>query len=200
MDYKYIEQLLERYWACETTLQEEAILRAFFSQEEIPEALRKYQALFTYEQQKDEPLGEDFEARILQQIGEAPVAKTVTLKSRLVPLFRAAAIVAIVLTLGNAAQAPWEWGWDDPKDAYAKFHKEKVDSVNVLNTIQAENVTDSLETVKFLILSNFSKNTNTEGKGCSEISGSPLHFLYILSELLLQTEIQLEQRRQEYQQ
>ena len=145
MDYKYIEQLLERYWACETTLQEEAILRAFFSQEEIPEALRKYQALFTYEQQKEEPLGDNFDARILQQIGEAPVAKTVTLKSRLVPLFRAAAIVAIVLTLGNAAQAPWEWGWDDPKDAYAKYHKEKVDSVNVLNTIQAENMTDSLK-------------------------------------------------------
>ena len=145
MDYKYIEQLLERYWACETTLQEEVILRAFFSQEDIPEALRKYQALFTYEQQKDESLGDDFEARILQQIGEVPVAKTVSLKSRLVPLFRAAAIVAIVLTLGNAAQAPWEWGWDDPKDAYAKFHKEKVDSVNVLNTIQAENVTDSLK-------------------------------------------------------
>ena len=31
MDYKYIEQLLERYWQCETTLQEENILRAFFS-------------------------------------------------------------------------------------------------------------------------------------------------------------------------
>ena len=126
MDYKYIEQLLER------------------SQEDIPEGLRKYQALFTYEQQKDEPLGEDFDARILQQIGEAPIAKTVTFRSRLVPLFRAAAIVAIVLTLGNAAQAPWEWGWDDPKDAYAKYHKEKVDSVNVLSTIQAE-VTDSLK-------------------------------------------------------
>ena len=145
MDYKYIEQLLERYWACETTLQEEAILRAFFSQEDIPEALRKYQALFTYEQEKDEPLGEDFDTHILQQIGEAPVAKTVTLKSRLMPLFRAAAIVAIVLTLGNAAQAPWEWGWDDPKDAYARFHKEKGDSVNVLSTIQAENVTDSIK-------------------------------------------------------
>ena len=147
MDYKYIEQLLERYWACETTLQEEAILRTFFSQEDIPEALRKYQALFTYEQEKDEPLGEDFDTHILQQIGEVPVAKTVTLRSRLVPLFRAAAIVAIVLTLGNAAQAPWEWGWDDPKDAYAKFHEKKVDSVNVLNTIQAENVTDSIKEV-----------------------------------------------------
>ena len=27
MDYKYIEQLLERYWEGETTLQEESILR-----------------------------------------------------------------------------------------------------------------------------------------------------------------------------
>ena len=111
MDYKYIEQLIERYWQCETTLQEEAILRAFFSQPDIPESLRQYQALFTNELQKEEPLGEDFDARIL-------------------------------------AQAPWEWGWDDPKDAYAKFHKEKGDSVNVLNTIQAENITDSLNSIK----------------------------------------------------
>ena len=29
MDYKYIEQLLERYWQGETTLQEENILRSF---------------------------------------------------------------------------------------------------------------------------------------------------------------------------
>ena len=147
MDYKYIEQLLERYWEGETTLQEESILRTFFSQPDIPENLRKFQPLFVCEMQKEEPLGEDFDARILEQIGEAPVAKTVSLKDRLMPLFKAAAIVAIVLTLGNAAQAPWEWGWDDPKDAYAKFHKEKVDSVNVLNTIQAENVTDSLKEV-----------------------------------------------------
>ena len=30
MDYKYIEQLIERYWECETSQQEEDILRAFF--------------------------------------------------------------------------------------------------------------------------------------------------------------------------
>lgn len=143
MDYKYIEQLLERYWQCETTLQEETILRTFFSQPDIPEALQKYQALFACESQKEEQLGDDFDARMLDLIGEAP--KTITLKDRLMPLFKAAAIVAILLTLGNAAQAPWEWGWDDPKDAYAKFHQEEADSVNVLNTIQAENVTDSLK-------------------------------------------------------
>lgn len=148
MDYKYIEQLLERYWHCETTLQEEAILRTFFSQnsEDIPENIRKYRALFAYETEQEAPLGDSFDERILEQIGEAPVAKTVTMTDRLKPLFRAAAIVAILLTLGNAAQAPWEFGWEDPKAAYAKFHQEKEDSVNVLNTIQAENVTDSIKT------------------------------------------------------
>ena len=146
MDYKYIEQLLERYWQGETTLQEETILKTFFSQPDIPEDLRKYSALFTYEAEKAEGLGDDFDARMLEMSGEAPKAKTVTLTSRLMPLFKAAAIVAIVLTLGNAAQAPWNYGWEDPKEAYAKFHQQKVDSVNALGTIQAENVADSAKT------------------------------------------------------
>lgn len=143
MDYKYIEQLLERYWECKTTLQEEAILKAFFSQEDVPAELQQYKALFTYELQKEETLGDDFDARILEKI--QPTAKTVTLTSRLMPLFKAAAIVAIVLTLGNAAQAPWNYGWEDPKDAYAKYHQQDVDSVNTHGTIQAENVTDSVK-------------------------------------------------------
>ena len=144
MDYKYIEQLLERYWKGETTLQEETILKAFFSQPDIPENLRKYCDLFAYETEKADALGDDFDVRILEMVGEAPKAKTVTLTSRLMPLFKAAAIVAIVLTLGNAAQAPWDRGWDDPKEAYAKFHQQQeADSLNTLGTIQAENVTDS---------------------------------------------------------
>ena len=142
MDYKYIEQVLERYWQGETTLQEEASLRAFFCQPDMPDHLRKYQPLFALE--KEEPLGDDFDVRILEMIEEKPKAKIVTLTSRLMPLFKAAAIVAIILTLGNAAQAPWNYGWDDPKDEYAKFHQEQnVDSVNLLNPMQAENVNDS---------------------------------------------------------
>ena len=146
MDYKYIEQLLERYWEGETTLQEESILRTFFSQPdslEIPENLRKYEAIFRCELEKEEPLGEDFDARILEMTGTPVVAKTVSLKSRLMPLFKAAAIVAIILTLGNAAQAPWDI-WENPRDAYVKAHEQMADTVNVLPTIQAENMTDTL--------------------------------------------------------
>ena len=148
MDYKYIEQLLERYWEGETTLQEEAILRAFFSQEDVPANLMKYKSLFDCGLQK-ETLGDDFDARILEQIGsDEPKAKIVTLASRLKPLFKAAAIVAILLTIGNAAQAPWNYGWDNPQDEYAKYRQQQVDTVNILSPVQAENVTDSMVTPK----------------------------------------------------
>ena len=149
MDYKYIEQLLERYWEGETTLQEEAILRAFFSQDDVPAQLMKYKSLFDCGLQ-EETLGDDFDARILDCIGEEtePKAKIVTLASRLKPLFKAAAIVAILLTIGNAAQAPWNYGWDDPQDEYAKYRQQQVDTVNILSPVQAENVTDSVMTPK----------------------------------------------------
>lgn len=108
MDYKYIEQLLERYWQCETTLEEEKILRTFFSQENVPVRLMPYKDLFTYEQMDVEQcrLGDDFDAKMLQITGEtAPVkAVTISLAQRLKPLFKAAAVVAILLTLGNAMQ------------------------------------------------------------------------------------------------
>lgn len=117
MDYKYINQLLERYWDGKTTLEEEEILRTFFSQIDIPEELEKYRPLFLYEQveRKTNVLGSDFDEKILSMIDEPiPVkARTITFTQRLMPLFRAAAIVAIVLTLGNAAQVAFNSGTDN---------------------------------------------------------------------------------------
>ena len=101
MDYKYIEQLLERYWQCETSLEEESELRAFFSKGEIPAHLLQYRDLFVYQQvQRETGLGEDFDARILAQV-EPPVVKArrLTLVGRFMPLLKAAAVVAFMLSL-----------------------------------------------------------------------------------------------------
>ena len=113
MDYKYINQLLERYWAAETTLEEEEILRAFFSQKDIPAELEPYRALFVYQhvEKQADVLVEAFDAKMLEMIGQEErvvKARVVTLGQRLMPLFRAAAVVAIILTLGNAAQVPFQ--------------------------------------------------------------------------------------------
>ena len=106
MDYKYIEQLLERYWQCETSLEEESELRTFFSQEKVPAHLFQYRDLFVYQRvQQKVGLGEDFDVRILAQV-EAPVVKArrVTLAGRFMPLFKAAAVVAVMFSLGGIAQ------------------------------------------------------------------------------------------------
>ena len=112
MDYKYIKQLLDRYWKCETFLEEEEILRAFFSQKNIPSDMIEYRDLFVFAQQEynnNNFLGDDFDEKILAIIEEpAPVkARPITITQRLMPLFKAAAIVAIILTLGNAMQVPF---------------------------------------------------------------------------------------------
>lgn len=110
MDYKYINQLLERYWNGETSLEEEQILRSFFSQICVPEELAKYRPLFNYEQTetKTDRLGDDFDERIMSMIDEPQEIKVkaqpIRISQRFAPLFKAAAMVAIVLTLTQAAQ------------------------------------------------------------------------------------------------
>ena len=68
MDYKYIEQLLDKYWDCETSLEEEQILRCFFRQKEVPAHL------------------------------------CLTWRMRMMPLFKAAAVMAFLFTIGGVVK------------------------------------------------------------------------------------------------
>lgn len=112
MDYKYIEQLLERYYCAETSLQEERILRAFFSQDNVPSALAAHRSHFAHmarEAAAGGP-GADFDARFLAEIERrrAVGARRITLARRLRPLMRAAAAVALICAIGIAAQQSLE--------------------------------------------------------------------------------------------
>lgn len=130
MDYKYIDQLLERYWRCETSLEEEEILRTFFSQDEIPDRLKRYKALFSYEasEKVNDVLGEDFDEKVLEKVeGKTTVkARIITMPQRLRPLFKAAAVVAILLTLGNAMQVPFERRNADPISQFDGYDKPEI--------------------------------------------------------------------------
>ena len=113
MDYKYIEQLLESYFACTTTLQEEQILRSFFSQEDVPGHLAQYADLFNYETEaKAETLSEDFDERMMARIEAVEPKEKDMHRARIIkmathhfaPFFKAAAVVAMALTIGRAAE------------------------------------------------------------------------------------------------
>ena len=134
MDYKYIEQLLERYWVAETTEKEESILRAFFSQPDVPAHLLPYKELFSYEQSQAEiSLSDDFDEKILQKIG-ATEPQTIVVRAKresifrsLRPLYEAAAAIAIVAMVGYSAssylnkqnsQSPWDYNPASYQDSY----------------------------------------------------------------------------------
>lgn len=139
MDYKYIEQLLNRYFEATATLKEEQILKTFFAQddEELPQGLRQYKSLFAAMEQTD-VLGDDFDDRILTLIAQEgkqpeknedePVvsqAKVISLSERFRPLLRAAAAVAIILTLSTAINQSFRDDnvWND-EDQIARYQDE----------------------------------------------------------------------------
>lgn len=137
MDYSFIDKLLERYWQCVTSLEEEEMLKAFFRQKEIPQRFEQYRSLFNYEDlAASEHLGADFDEKMIRMV-EQPVvrARRIPFAVRFRPFFKAAAAVAIVLTLGNAAQhsfknndtttpdynyATYKDTYEDPQVAYDK--------------------------------------------------------------------------------
>lgn len=141
LDYKYIEQLLEGYFNGETTIEEEKILRAFFCQDELPENLLQYRDLFVYEQNetKEDSLGADFDAKIMALIQEEtnetepamPMLKVAFKRTTkaLHPFFKAAAIVAVIITIGNASQALFDKG-------------EEQQGIAQMETINGKNVAD----------------------------------------------------------
>lgn len=141
MDYKYIEQLLERYFQCETSLDEERILRTFFAQKDVPAALLPYRDLFVYEQsvKEDETLSEDFDQRILSIIGEQETthvkARVITMGMRLRPLFKAVACVAIVISLALTAQMPYRQTQLQDAQQFAEAHKKDSLTVTSINSV-----------------------------------------------------------------
>lgn len=132
MDYRYIEQLLGRYFEAETTLKEEQILKAFFSQddEEMPSELRPYKSLFQAMETGD-VLGDGFDERVMALISDnadgdstrkPSSARIISISERLRPLLRAAAVVAVVLTLSTAVNQSFSDGnvWTD-EDQVARY-------------------------------------------------------------------------------
>jgi hypothetical protein len=81
MDSKQLEQLLEKYWNCETSLEEEKQLREYF-RGSVPENLKDTADLFRYfeAQQSQSVEGTDFDAVIRKKIKQQqPQGKSVSM-------------------------------------------------------------------------------------------------------------------------
>ena len=70
MDSKRINELLAKYWSCETSLEEEAELREHFKSGNIPDELKETAPLFQYfEENKKKSLNDiSFDGQVMQKI------------------------------------------------------------------------------------------------------------------------------------
>ena len=70
MDSNRINELLKKYWSCETSLEEEAELREIFKGGNVPDELKETTLLFQYfEENKKKSLNDiSFEGRVMEKI------------------------------------------------------------------------------------------------------------------------------------
>jgi hypothetical protein len=128
MDSKKIEELLQKYWDCETSLEEEQQLREYFHQQNVPEQWKETAALFHYfEQQKSKAVNEQFEKTVLGQI-KKPQGKVTNLVQT---SLRIAAGVAVLVAaiffvrqeLKKDEPVAMEDTFDDPQKALEETKK-----------------------------------------------------------------------------
>lgn len=95
MDYKEVKTLLEKYWNCETSLEEEAQLREYFSSEKIHEDLIEFAPLFQYFKSEGQiRISDNFNEKFLNQVE----SKKKTAKRRYLNIYyKVAAAVILIL-------------------------------------------------------------------------------------------------------
>ena len=104
MEYKAIKNILEKYFAGQSSLQEEATLRAYFQEEDIDPELEVYRPLFQFFAEE----GEQTTSGNFNQRWTGPPAKEARVRA-LRPIVRWASIAALIaLTIGS-----WWWMQQD---------------------------------------------------------------------------------------
>ena len=156
MDSEKIRNLLQKYWDCQTTLEEEQELREYF-RHHSPEALKDTASLFKYfNEQKEKHLADvSFEPNVVKQL-KHPKGQLRTLVYNAMRI--AAGIVVVVLAvwlvrmeIRETSPAEVTDTYDDPKMAFEETKKalmmisrsfstaeEQARKINLFNEAQKE--------------------------------------------------------------
>jgi hypothetical protein len=144
MAYNEIKELLDKYFEGETSLEEENRLRTYFTQENIPKALRPYQPLFQFfVAEREITLGKDFDRQLLEKI-DAKTRPEPMIRRLNTWVVRVAALVALAVGLWMIYPetpkpeevAAIDWSKYEPKtveEAYAITRKALLRTSDELN-------------------------------------------------------------------
>lgn len=101
MNSEHIHILLNKYWNCETSAEEEQVLCDFFSGTNIPEELERYAPLFTYSNHaRDISTSNNFDTKLEEALRNSKKEKQYVTIRVFMPALRIAASLLLVLGLG----------------------------------------------------------------------------------------------------
>lgn len=101
MDSKRIDLILERYWNCVATQEEEAEIKAYFNSGlDIPEHLESTAPLFHYfkEETNIKLLDHGFDEKLISKLKKQPKRKARKLEQAFKNYMKVAAVIALVIT------------------------------------------------------------------------------------------------------
>ncbi len=133
------EELLEKYWETETSLEEERALRCLIKSTPEIEELREVKALFEhFESESKRELDESFDDEILGMISEEKETKVISLSGYFKQYASIAAAVIIMLVSGylfvqEQNQYVSEDTFDTPEEAYAELKRQLLVVSNYMN-------------------------------------------------------------------
>ncbi|MEQ8927723.1 MAG: hypothetical protein RLO81_18040 [Fulvivirga sp.] len=108
MDSKRIEELIAKYWECETTLEEEKELKSYFSSGEYDAKFKDIAPLFQYYTNEKESASLDglFDEQVLAEIeqGVSSAPKKGRVLSMFTNISKVAAVILVVVVAGYFIQ------------------------------------------------------------------------------------------------
>ncbi|GGD29605.1 hypothetical protein [Flavobacterium orientale] len=141
MDWQKIEQLIDKYFEGTTSLEEEMVLKNYFSQENVADELKQFQPLFSYLQLAKEETAPN--KTVLKS--KKPFKKWISIAAVFI-------LIASLTTIWNlkATDSQDLGTFDDPEIAYAETLK----ALELL----ASNVNYGMESVNYINEYEYSKN------------------------------------------
>jgi hypothetical protein len=166
MDSNRIDELLNKYWNCETSLEEEQELRQYFKGSQVPEQWKETASLFRYfEESKKKSLDDQpFDPRLLEKVSVQQKSKGVRLLYNSMRIAAGVAVLMIAVWFVRKevrTSTPQEIvdTYDDPKLAFEETKKalmiisksfgqaeEQAKKINLFNEAKEEIQKDKNET------------------------------------------------------
>ena len=170
VDYNHIDELIEKYYDCETTLEEERYLNEYFASDQVANHHKVLIPQFVFYKQEEERISDDFNAKMMELLNqEVKKPKKLALFSANFWKYSAAAVILLgigmayflssnsIKVTGNSDMTDDDFAYSETMNAFQLIsnHLDNADdhfqTFELLNKgLQQINQTNYFENLKYL--------------------------------------------------